>query len=599
MSQQNNNIDIQVKNKKMAISSKVRKIAVQNDNNSVIINILIDRYADGEDLSKYSMMLNAKNTKGTTQFYFSDRYKETRDDSILLKWKLEAPMTSYSGDLEIQLSIYGEDFRWQTHAAKVNIVRTMDGVPIVPNQLQIIEEFSLQLENKVEEINKILDEVNNNIYDITEDAQQSRIYAEQVKKDAQSVQGIVEKVQEIKDSTEIFYHVDPENKRVGFRRANEPTFTYTPTLKGDTGPAGPQGPQGPVGPQGPTVDMSNYYNKSQTYNRTEIDSKIDGVQSGGVDLTNYYNKQQVDQKIRDIELTPGPQGPKGDTGPQGPQGPQGLKGATGATGPQGLKGDTGATGPQGLKGDTGPAGQNGREIQLQKGATHIQWKYDNEGLWKDLIAIDELKGEPGQGGSGGQSAQLISNGVDIFNLSYGEYYTKDNAVARQCSNIPPSVSNSFNLQVLRCTKVDITKVLMLRSYAPNEIWTNTNNFGTWTGWKKLGSGGDSSTQQTTSILFPYNSGWTDAYSKTSKIYKNGNVVTICISCQASSSSKGGLIGEVPKGYRPLDDCYVRCVADRGVNIWTFRVAKEGAVMATSDDNNLNSAFQGSITYVCE
>ena len=46
-------------------------------------------------------------------------------------------------------------------------------------------------------------------------------------------------------------------------------------------------------------------------------------------------KGYVDDQIAN---NPGPQGPKGDTGPTGPQGP---KGATGATGPQGPEGATG------------------------------------------------------------------------------------------------------------------------------------------------------------------------------------------------------------------------------------------------------------------
>lgn len=55
----------------------------------------------------------------------------------------------------------------------------------------------------------------------------------------------------------------------------------------------------------------------------------------------------IEEGIAGIELTPGPQGEKGDTGAQGPQGP---KGDTGEQGPKGDKGDTGAKGD---KGDTG------------------------------------------------------------------------------------------------------------------------------------------------------------------------------------------------------------------------------------------------------
>lgn len=76
----------------------------------------------------------------------------------------------------------------------------------------------------------------------------------------------------------------------------------------------------------------------------------------------------LEEDFANIELTPGPQGPIGNTGEQGIQGPIGL---TGATGPQGIKGDTGdegpqgipgadgATGPQGIQGETGPQGPVG------------------------------------------------------------------------------------------------------------------------------------------------------------------------------------------------------------------------------------------------
>ena len=93
----------------------------------------------------------------------------------------------------------------------------------------------------------------------------------------------------------------------------------------------------------------------------------------------------VNQKIDTIELTPGPQGPKGDPflysdftpeqleglrgpqgeqgiqGPQGLQGEQGPKGDTGEQGPQGIQGEQGIQGPQGLQGEQGPKGDTGEQ----------------------------------------------------------------------------------------------------------------------------------------------------------------------------------------------------------------------------------------------
>lgn len=70
--------------------------------------------------------------------------------------------------------------------------------------------------------------------------------------------------------------------------------------------------------------------------------------------------EEVRANVDDIELTPGPQGPKGDTGATGPAGP---KGDTGETGPQGPKGDTGAAGATGAKGDKGDKGDPGEVTQ--------------------------------------------------------------------------------------------------------------------------------------------------------------------------------------------------------------------------------------------
>lgn len=71
------------------------------------------------------------------------------------------------------------------------------------------------------------------------------------------------------------------------------------------------------------------------------------------DLTGYATETFVNDAIREIELTPGPKGDKGDRGEQG------LKGETGPAGADGAKGDRGETGPKGDKGDTGLPGAKG------------------------------------------------------------------------------------------------------------------------------------------------------------------------------------------------------------------------------------------------
>jgi len=65
------------------------------------------------------------------------------------------------------------------------------------------------------------------------------------------------------------------------------------------------------------------------------------------------NFTELETRISNISLTPGP------TGPQGPVGAQGVAGATGATGPQGIAGANGLDGAQGATGPAGPQGPQG------------------------------------------------------------------------------------------------------------------------------------------------------------------------------------------------------------------------------------------------
>lgn len=57
---------------------------------------------------------------------------------------------------------------------------------------------------------------------------------------------------------------------------------------------------------------------------------------------------------------------------------------------KGLKGDPG---------DPGDPGADGREVELQKGTTHIQWRYVGDPTWIDLVSLDDITGPPGSGGA--------------------------------------------------------------------------------------------------------------------------------------------------------------------------------------------------------
>ncbi len=79
---------------------------------------------------------------------------------------------------------------------------------------------------------------------------------------------------------------------------------------------------------------------------------------------------------------------------------------------EGYKGDTGATGAQGIQ---GVAGVDGREVEFQKSATHIQWRYktdNNNDTWKDLVELSALKGDTGATGQTGAKGEKGDTGAD-------------------------------------------------------------------------------------------------------------------------------------------------------------------------------------------
>ena len=86
--------------------------------------------------------------------------------------------------------------------------------------------------------------------------------------------------------------------------------------------------------------------KDTVYDDSALKQRISSLESKpNIDTSNFATKDE----LRNISLTPGPKGDKGETGERGPIGPQGDTGPRGADGPQG---------PIGL---TGPKGENGRD----------------------------------------------------------------------------------------------------------------------------------------------------------------------------------------------------------------------------------------------
>jgi len=96
----------------------------------------------------------------------------------------------------------------------------------------------------------------------------------------------------------------------------------------------------------------------------------------------------------------------------------------------------------------GEDGTDGREVELQKGTTHIQWRYVGETEWNDLVALDDITGPQGdQGVQGEQGIQGIqgSAGADGEDGVNGT----DGKEIRATDTEPTSeIGNDYDLRLL-------------------------------------------------------------------------------------------------------------------------------------------------------
>ena len=122
------------------------------------------------------------------------------------------------------------------------------------------------------------------------------------------------------------------------------------------------------------------------------------------------------------EVTNGADGSNGRDGIDGTNGKDGINGTNGENGKSAyeIAKDNGFVGSEddwldslkGEKGDNGSNGANGlngKEVVLRVTSTMIQWKYDTDTEWNDLIPLNSLKGKDGKDGINGSNGR---DGVD-------------------------------------------------------------------------------------------------------------------------------------------------------------------------------------------
>lgn len=71
----------------------------------------------------------------------------------------------------------------------------------------------------------------------------------------------------------------------------------------------------------------------------------------------------------------------------------------------------------------GADGVDGREVDIQRGDTHIQWRYSGDASWTDLLAMSDIKGDKGDTGNGIASAILNEDYTLTLTFTNGFEYT--------------------------------------------------------------------------------------------------------------------------------------------------------------------------------
>lgn len=92
-------------------------------------------------------------------------------------------------------------------------------------------------------------------------------------------------------------------------------------------------------------------------------------------------------------------------GAAGEAGKDGVNGKDGINGTDGKDGTNGKDGINGADGKNGKDGINAKNIEVQRAATHIQWRYEG-GEWQNLVAIADIKGPAGQKGADGKTPEF-------------------------------------------------------------------------------------------------------------------------------------------------------------------------------------------------
>ena len=163
--------------------------------------------------------------------------------------------------------------------------------------------------------------------------------------------------------------------------------------------------------------------KDTVYDDSALKQRITALESKpNIDTSNLATKDE----LRNISLTPGPKGDKGEAGERGPIGPKGDAGERGPQGDTGPKGGDGLQGPQGLQGIQGERGRDGepgvRGERGEQGPIGQTGPAGPQGIQGERgpKGDDGIQGPPGPKGADGVGIpQTLSLSGNTLTLSHG------------------------------------------------------------------------------------------------------------------------------------------------------------------------------------
>jgi hypothetical protein len=118
--------------------------------------------------------------------------------------------------------------------------------------------------------------------------------------------------------------------------------------------------------------------------------------------------------------------------------------------------------------DTGYVkGDPGTPVELQKSATHVQWRLEG-GAWADLIPLADLKGAKGDKGDPGDLTPASSNATTTWSGGYGLAYTSPQTVTRLLAG-----NVTLNSLAAATTGVSFTVTLVIKQAASGGPYTVT------------------------------------------------------------------------------------------------------------------------------